>query len=74
MGFSQQKYLSGLSFPPPGDIPDPGIESASPVALAMQEAIHLGLPTWEALNILSSLKNNSYGHLDINKSKRTKSK
>ena len=27
---SQQEYWSGLSFPPPGDIPDPGIKRASP--------------------------------------------
>ena len=26
MGFSQQEYLSGFPFPPPGDLPDPGIE------------------------------------------------
>ena len=25
MGFSSQEYLSGLPFPPPGDLPDPGI-------------------------------------------------
>ena len=30
MEFSRQKYWSGLSFPPPGDLPDPGIEPASP--------------------------------------------
>ena len=29
MGFSKQEYWSGLSFPPPGDLPDPGIESMS---------------------------------------------
>ena len=26
MGFSRQEYWSGLLFPPPGDLPDPGIE------------------------------------------------
>ena len=26
MGFSWQKYCSELPFPPPGDLPDPGIE------------------------------------------------
>ena len=26
VGFSKHKYWSGLSFPPPGDIPNPGIE------------------------------------------------
>ena len=26
MGFSRQEYWSELPFPPPGDLPDPGIE------------------------------------------------
>ena len=29
MGFSRQEYWSGLPFPSPGDLPDPGIEHAS---------------------------------------------
>ena len=29
MGFSRQEYWSGLSFPPPEDLPDPGIEPGS---------------------------------------------
>ena len=29
VGFSRQEYWSGLSFPPPGDLPDPEIEPAS---------------------------------------------
>ena len=28
MGFSRQDYWSGLPFPSPGDLPDPGIEWA----------------------------------------------
>ena len=31
MGFPRQKYWNGLPFPPPGGLPDPGIE---PVSLA----------------------------------------
>ena len=31
MGFLKQEYWSGLPFPSPGDLPNPGIESASPV-------------------------------------------
>ena len=31
MGCSRQEYWSGLSFPSPGDLPDPGIKSLSPV-------------------------------------------
>ena len=30
MGFSRQEYWSGLSFPSPGNLPDPGIEPGSP--------------------------------------------
>ena len=30
MGFSRQGNGSGLPFPPPGDLPDPGIEHGSP--------------------------------------------
>ena len=30
MKFSRQEYRSGLPFPLPGDLPDPGIESVSP--------------------------------------------
>ena len=30
MGFSRQEYWSGLPFPSPGDLPDPGIEPVSP--------------------------------------------
>ena len=29
-GFSRQEYWSGLPFPSPGDLPDPGIEPRSP--------------------------------------------
>ena len=28
-GVSQQEYWSGLPFPPPGDLPDPGVEPMS---------------------------------------------
>ena len=31
MGFPKQEYWTGLSFPSPGDLPDPGIEPWSPV-------------------------------------------
>ena len=30
MGFSRQEHWSGLPCPPPGDLPDPGIEPRSP--------------------------------------------
>ena len=34
MQFSRQEYWSGLPFPPPGDLPDPGIETGSPALQA----------------------------------------
>ena len=30
MGFFREEYWSGLPFPPPGDLPDPGIKTAFP--------------------------------------------
>ena len=32
MGFPRQEYWSGLPFPPPGDLPHPGIEPTSSVS------------------------------------------
>ena len=34
MGFSRQEYWSGLPFPPPGDLPNPGIKPRSPTLQA----------------------------------------
>ena len=34
MGFSRQEYWSGLPFPSPGDLPDPGIKPRSPTLQA----------------------------------------
>ena len=33
--FSRQKYWTGLPFPTPGDLPDPGIEAASLMSPAL---------------------------------------
>ena len=37
MRFSRQEDWSGLPFPPPGDLPDPGIEPQSPALQAGSE-------------------------------------
>ena len=34
-GILQQEYWSGLPFPPPGDLPNPGIKPASPATPAL---------------------------------------
>ena len=36
VGFSRQEYWSGLPFPSPGDLPNPGIDPVSPEASALQ--------------------------------------
>ena len=40
-GFFRWEYWSGLRFPSPGDLPDPGVEPASPVSSALQaDSLH----------------------------------
>ena len=53
MGFSRQEYWSGLPFPPPGDLLNPGIKlvsCASPESLALVGRILItgppGKPTY----------------------------
>ena len=41
--FSRQEYWSGLPFPTPGDLPDPGIKPGSP---ALQADSLLSEPPW----------------------------
>ena len=44
-GFSKQEYWSGLSCPPPGHLPDPGIEPASLASPALQmDSLPIELP------------------------------
>ena len=53
MGFSRQEYLSGLSCPPPGNLPNPGIEPRSPILQAhslpteLQGKAMLSLVMWK---------------------------
>ena len=45
MGFPRQEYWSGLPFPSPEDLPDPGIEPGSPALQADSLPLsHLGNP------------------------------
>ena len=46
MEFSRHEYWSGLPFPSPGDLPDPGIETRSPALQANSLPIEpLGKPS-----------------------------
>ena len=47
-GFSGQEYWSGLPCPPPGDLPDLGIEPASLTSPALAGGFFTISATWEA--------------------------
>ena len=51
MGFSRQEYWSGLPCPPPGDLPDPGIESSSLLSLALADGFFTTAPPWEPTSL-----------------------
>ena len=44
MGFSRQEYWSGLSYPPPGDLPDLGIEPVSLTSPAVADGFFTTSP------------------------------
>ena len=56
MGFSRQEYWSGLSFPSPGELPDPGIEPRSPALQteALLAELRQIIKFYLALNLLLS--------------------
>ena len=57
MGFSRQEYWSGLPCPPPGELPNPGIEPKSLLLHWQVGSLPLA-PTW----VLSNLKLPSHFH------------
>ena len=50
MGFPRQEHWNGLPFPPPGNLPDPGIEPKSLVSPALGGGFFTTSATWEAPN------------------------
>ena len=54
--FSRQEYWSVLPRSLPGDLPDPGIEPASPAALALQVSSLPSEPPGAIQNIFTALK------------------
>ena len=50
MGFSRQEYWSGLPFPPPGDLPNPGMEPTSLESPTLAGRFFTTSATWEALS------------------------
>ena len=50
MRFLKQEYWSGLPFPPPGHLPDPGIEPASLASPALAGGFFTTSATWKYLH------------------------
>ena len=48
LGFPRQEYWSGLPFPPPGDLPDPGIKLTSLASTALAGGFFTTIATCEA--------------------------
>ena len=55
MGFSRQEFWSGLPCPPPGDLPDPGIEPVSLRLPALAGRLPLVPPGRHSLPLRTSL-------------------
>ena len=51
VGFSRQEYWSGLLYPSPGDVPDPGIEPVSFMPPALAGGFFTTSATWEARDV-----------------------
>ena len=64
LGFPRQEYRSGLPCPPPGDLPDPGIEPMSLTSLALQvNSLPLAPPgKLKSWPIAVTLKSAGYQH------------
>ena len=54
MGFSRQEYWSGLPFPSPGDLPEPGTKPVCPVSPALQSDYFTTEPQGCPLHMLNS--------------------
>ena len=52
MGLSRQGYWSGLPCPPPGDLPDPGIEPTSLTSPPLAGRFFTTSTTWEAIEYI----------------------
>ena len=52
MGLSQHEYWSGLPFPPPGDLPNPGIEPAFPGSAAVAGGFFYHWAIWGVYGFL----------------------
>ena len=63
MGFSRQGYWSGLPFPPPGDLPMPGMELTSLLSPALAGKFFTTSAAWEATQRLKKPQESDTGWL-----------
>ena len=47
-GFAREEYWNRLPFPPPGDLPNPGVKSVSLMSPALADRLFTTRATWEA--------------------------
>ena len=65
MGFPRQEYWSELLFPPPGDLPNPGIEPASLMSPALIGRFFTTSSTWEAqINMPNDVYSNPFHNFE----------
>ena len=55
--FSRQEHWSGLPFPPPGDLPNPGIEPESLMSPVLAAGFFTTSATWKAYNVITNRYN-----------------
>ena len=64
MGFSRQEYWSGLPFPSPGDLPDPGIKPRSPDCRQILDHLsHQGSPFHDSAWLYSYSLQSFWNHV-----------
>ena len=56
MGFPRQEYCSELPFPPPGDLPNPGIKPTSPASLALADGFSTTEPPGKPFSPSDTIK------------------
>ena len=61
MEFSRQDYWSGLPFPTPGALPDPGIEPDSPASLVMTGRFFTPEPPGKPIHVTLKKQNHHPG-------------
>ena len=65
MGFYKSEYWSGLPWPPPGDLPNPGIELVSLMSPAMSDEPFTTSTTWEVIYL--SIYTHTHTYIHVNK-------